>query len=474
MSAVVAQEHKIPTGTLKQVPIKDIKVGERFRKDFSGDKEFQESIREKGILQPITLDKQLNLLAGERRLRAASAIGLEKIPALVREVEGEVDAREIELYENTFRKDFTWQEKVKLVAEIDRLYKEKNVDWSGRKTAELLNQSVMNVARTLQLAKAMDILPELAEQPTASDAHKVLKRMEEQVIVAELAKRQQENLAAILPKEFEEDGVTAKEPPPRPSDPGQAMQWDLAQRLRIASNNYHEGEDTFEALAGLPDNGVIHIIECDPPYGIDLANIKASKDDAGSNVHSYKEIPEENYEDFLQTIARELFRVAGRDCWLVFWFGPTWHTEVKKALVDAGWLVDDIPCIWVKNQGQTLQPEVYLARFYEPFFLCRKGQPFMNQRGRSNVFSFPNTPSAQKYHPTERPVELINAILNTLGVPNQTVFVPFLGSGATLRACYILGMRCFGYDLSTEYKDRFMLAVEEEARLLVSAPEAQA
>lgn len=469
MSAVV-QEHKIPTGTLKQVPIKDIKVGERFRKDFSGDKEFQESVKEKGILQPITLDKQLNLLAGERRLRAATAIGLEKIPALIREVEGEVDAREVELYENTFRKDFTWQEKVRLVAEIDRLYKEKNEDWSGRKTAELLNQSVMNVARTLQLAKAIEVLPELAEQPTASDAHKVLKRMEEQVIVAELAKRQQENLAAILPKEFSEDG-TAKEPPPRPTDPGQAMQWDLAQRLRIADSNYHEGEDTFEALAEMQDNGVIHIIECDPPYGIDLPGIKASKEDAGSNVHSYKEIPKENYVDFLNTLSRELYRVAGRDCWLVFWFGPTWFTETKQALLNAGWLVDDIPCIWVKNQGQTIQPEVYLARFYEPFFMCRKGQPFMNQRGRSNVFTFPNVPSAQKYHPTERPMELLNAVLNTLGVPNQVVFIPFLGSGATLRACYILGMKGFGYDLNEEYKNRFMLAVEEDARHLVSPPE---
>src|SRR5258706_7549562 len=116
-----AQTTLVPSGTLKQVPLKDIKIGERFRKDFNDQEAFIESIREKGILQPITVDKHYNLLAGERRFRAAQAIGLEKIPALVRSVEDEIDAREIELIENIFRKDFTWQEQTGLIAEIDKL-----------------------------------------------------------------------------------------------------------------------------------------------------------------------------------------------------------------------------------------------------------------------------------------------------------------------------------------------------------------
>jgi ParB-like chromosome segregation protein Spo0J len=60
---------------------------------------------------------------------------------LIRKTDGgAIDAREIELIENIFRKDFTWQEETNLVAEIDRLYREKNIEWSGRKTAQIINK----------------------------------------------------------------------------------------------------------------------------------------------------------------------------------------------------------------------------------------------------------------------------------------------------------------------------------------------
>ena len=126
--------------------------------------------------------------------------------------------------------------------------------------------------------------------------------------------------------------------------------------------------------------------------------------------------------------------------------------------------MDEIPAIWVKPNGQTLQPELYYARCYEPFFVCRKGKPIMAERGRSNVFAYSG--ASNKYHPTQRPVELIEEILSTLSAGMDTVFIPFLGSGATLRACYNRGLKGFGFDLDGKYKDKFMLAVEEDTRKL--------
>jgi DNA modification methylase len=111
-----------------------------------------------------------------------------------------------------------------------------------------------------------------------------------------------------------------------------------------------------------------------------------------------------------------------------------------------------------------MQPELYYARCYEPFYLCRKGKPVMAERGRSNVFSFAG--ASTKYHPTQRPVPLIEEIFSTLSAGMDTVFVPFLGSGATLRACYNRGLKGFGFDLDGKYRDKFMLAVEEDTRKL--------
>lgn len=434
-------EHKIPQGSLKILNITDITWDKRYREDFGNIEDLAESIREKGVLQPITVSTDMVLLAGERRIRAALHAGLTKIPALVRKTDGEIDLREIELMENVFRKGFTWAEECALVQEIDRLYKSKNIDWSGRKTATLLNKSVAGISRQLQLARATEHIPELAEYKTADEALKVLKKMEEGAIVDELRKRQ-----------------TAEMSSPTVSKGLKTM-------MQIADSNYMIG-DTFKGLAELRSGGQVHIIECDPPYGINLNEVKASKDTATSNVHSYNEIPEESYAGFLKKLASELFRVANQHSWLIFWYGPTWHHEVLTSLREAGWQVDDIPAIWVKRQGQTLQPELYFARAYEPFFLCRKGNPVMLKRGRLNVFDFPGEAGSKKYHPTQRPLPLIQELLETLGVPRNVVLVPFLGSGTTLRAAYNCGMQAFGWDISGEYKDKFMLAVEEDVKAL--------
>ncbi len=432
---------------MRYLKLSEIIVENRFRTDLGNIDELVESIQDKGVLQPITVDSQLRLLAGGRRYAASTIAGLSTIPAIIRSFVDEVDSREIELIENIHRKDFTWQERAALTEEIDRLYKGKDQNWSGRKTAELLDKSVAGVARELQLAKAIRIIPELAEYKTSDEALKVLKKMENEAIITELRRRQGERVNT----EFDTPSTSRG----------------LKDALKIADGNYNIG-DTFAGMEGLRSNGMVNLIECDPPYGINLNEQKASKDSATSNVHSYEEVDVGDYPDFLRKLTTELFRIAGKDCWLVFWYGPSWHTQVLTSLRDAGWIVDEIPAIWTKKQGQTMQPEKYFARCYEPFFLCRKGNPVMVERGRANVFDFAGVAGQKKYHPTERPVGLIEEILKTLLAGMSIVFVPFLGSGATLRACYNLGFRGFGFDLNGEYKDKFMLAVEEDSRKLLS------
>lgn len=440
------------TDAFSHIPLEAITVGERFREDFGDIEELKESIRDKGIIQPITIDSNYTLLAGGRRYRAATELGLPTIPALIREFVDEIDSREIELMENLHRKDFTWAEKAKLTARIDALFREKNKgNWSIRKTAEVSDSSKSAVARELELARAIEAVPELAEFKTADEALKVLKKMEEQAVVAELHSRQKQRLA-------DEGRADAKVV-------GNQLEAGIRTIIKLASQNYIVS-DVFDGMAGLKDNGHINLIECDPPYGIDLNSQKGSADSAVSTVHSYEEVARDEYPGFLKRLATELYRVAGKDCWLVFWYGPTWHHQVLTSLREAGWQVDEIPAIWAKPQGQTLQPELYFARGYEPFFLCRKGKPLMIERGRLNVFNFSPVPPKQKYHPTQRPLELIEHIFTCLAAGRANVFVPFLGSGASLLACYNLGFTGFGFDLNGEYKPKFMLEAEAQARKL--------
>ncbi|MDW9503036.1 hypothetical protein GOB10_18440 [Sinorhizobium meliloti] len=70
---------------MSNFPIDRIVVGRRFRRDFGDLDALAASIRDLGLLQPIVIDQDGNLLAGERRLRACRLLGWTEIPAVVKE-----------------------------------------------------------------------------------------------------------------------------------------------------------------------------------------------------------------------------------------------------------------------------------------------------------------------------------------------------------------------------------------------------
>lgn len=78
-------------------------------------KELIASIQEKGLIQPIIVRKvgdDYELIAGERRLRAAKALGFEKIPVIIKEVSDE-EALELSLIENIQRENLNPIEEAK-------------------------------------------------------------------------------------------------------------------------------------------------------------------------------------------------------------------------------------------------------------------------------------------------------------------------------------------------------------------------
>jgi len=63
--------------------IADIRIGERHRKDMGDIEELARSIDEIGLLQPIVVEPDGTLIAGERRIRACLMLGWEEIPAKI-------------------------------------------------------------------------------------------------------------------------------------------------------------------------------------------------------------------------------------------------------------------------------------------------------------------------------------------------------------------------------------------------------
>lgn len=103
------------------VSIKDIKVKCRVRKDLGNLEDLKNSLRRYGLLNPITLNGKYELVAGERRLEAAKAIGWTSINANIIENLSEIAQLEMEIEENNQRKEFTDDELFEGYKRLERL-----------------------------------------------------------------------------------------------------------------------------------------------------------------------------------------------------------------------------------------------------------------------------------------------------------------------------------------------------------------
>ena len=104
------------------VDIEKIKVKERIRKDFGSIHELAEDIKKNGLINPPAVNKNFELLAGERRLRACKFLGWKQIPVNMIDTENEEQDLHIEISENEARKEFTMTERLeyaKRLAEIE-------------------------------------------------------------------------------------------------------------------------------------------------------------------------------------------------------------------------------------------------------------------------------------------------------------------------------------------------------------------
>ncbi|MBU4455146.1 ParB/RepB/Spo0J family partition protein [Patescibacteria group bacterium] len=123
------------------------------RKDFAHQpmEELVESIKQYGIIQPIIVSQKgdrFELIAGERRLRAAKIIGLDKVPAIARDAE-EQEKLEMALIENIQREDLN---AVEQAAAFRRLIDEFNLTQEElAKRVGKARSSVSNILRVLNL-----------------------------------------------------------------------------------------------------------------------------------------------------------------------------------------------------------------------------------------------------------------------------------------------------------------------------------
>ncbi len=130
--------------------------------------ELAQSIRRYGILQPLTVrrcGKGYELVAGERRLRAAVMAGLREVPCLLAQL-GEEDSALLALVENLQRRDLNYWEEAEAIARLIGEY-----HLTQEQAAEKLGKSQSAVANKLRLLRLSEPVRKKLQQHDLSERH---------------------------------------------------------------------------------------------------------------------------------------------------------------------------------------------------------------------------------------------------------------------------------------------------------------
>ena len=111
IGALLGEEAEIDQASISEVPVSALKPNpQQPRREFDETalRELADSIRQKGVLQPVLAEPSQDgtyvIIAGERRVRAARLAGIDKVPVIVRQFTAE-EKLEIALIENVQRED---------------------------------------------------------------------------------------------------------------------------------------------------------------------------------------------------------------------------------------------------------------------------------------------------------------------------------------------------------------------------------
>jgi len=407
-----------------KVKIADIIVDHRIRKLYGNIDALATSIQKFGLFHAICIDKSNRLIAGERRLKAHIKLGRKEIEVRYYEDLPELKRREIELEENIQREALTWQEEVeaKLILhnlkqsiEGKRKQKAKGGGWGIKDTALTLDESQGTVSQDIKLAEAMRMFPTLAKEKNKTTAFKKYKQLQEGFLRAEVNRRR---------------------------------------NTKVVPNIIH-GDCVVETRK--MEDKSFDMILADFPYGVDVKN-SAGLGKRGKEIIAYEDAPYDALE-LLRKTAKELYRVLKDDRHAMFFFAMDNYQQVQKILMEAGFVVENMPLIWNKTYGSSAATGDNFPAAYEPIFWCRKGRRKLNTT-ICNVLSYTRVPPKKKQHPNEKPVPLLVALIEACTFSGEIIYDPVAGGGSTLEASLEVGRECTVCEKNEMYYMRILDKVE--------------
>lgn len=408
------------SGNFISYPVDQIFINrdKRQRRELTGIQELSWSINASGLINPITITRDGELIAGERRLTAVKSLGWTHISAQYLDDLDPAMRHLVELEENVRRIDLSWQDQCLAVEEYHNMRKALDPEWDNIKTATALGISPQNTGQRRDVAK--EILrgnTTIAEAPKFSVARGIVARAKERKQTSIV-----ENVIATV----------TDEPIPERTVP-------------LIHADFNEWVQTY-------DGPKFNFIHCDFPYGV---NADKHAQGAAAAFGGYSD-SEDVYWRLVQSLAHGMGNVVAESAHLMFWFSMDFYQPTLEALTEMGWDVQRFPLIWHKSDNVGILPDHNRGprRIYETCLMASRGdRPIV--RAVSNVVSHPTT---KQIHMSEKPVGMLTKFMEMFVDGNSSVLDPTAGSANALKAATARGAALV---LGLEYSEEFFNRAKE-------------
>lgn len=395
--------------------------------------DFIESVREKGVLEPLIITSGKTVISGHRRQLAAIEVGLATVPVIYYEFEDELAEREA-LVELNRQREKTPGQVINEFDEILDIISERKEDERKKKISQSLsNGKNAETSETFRTSKYSDrSVDEAAERVNANVSGRTL---EKGLKVKEKAEKGDETAQNEWRKLL--SGGTSYHQAYKTVEKAEAeaeIQKQQQPSFQFDPNVVEQNAVEFFSVIDTPD-----LIIADPPYSTDL-------DDVVEFARSW--VP-----DMLGTIGSD-----GR----AFIFIGAYPAELQAYLNvlkvhDAIDRTEVLVWTYRNTLGQT--PNYHYKRNWQAILFIQSDPPTQLNTPKTaeqwavQDVNAPDARNGQRYHKWEKPEDLISRFIRHTTEEGDLVIDPFVGTGTTVLAAAKLGRRAIGADVDPDMLD---------------------
>jgi len=180
----------------------------------------------------------------------------------------------------------------------------------------------------------------------------------------------------------------------------------------------------------------------DPPYGMNLDTKMSAKSRPKGEWENKPKHYDKVIGDDADYDPEPIFSAWGY-CSEIFLWGADYYAEMIPARKQGSWLV------WDKREG--IEDTKFSLSSFELCWSKSKHRRDIIRQRWMGLIGTETQDVRSRVHPTQKPVEVFEWIIQKYTSPGEIVVDPYIGSGTTLIACERLGRKCRGVEISPAY-----------------------